>query len=96
MSLSRPTLWLTVALAIAHGLSPARGQDPPAQDSILIKDVHVVDVASGKLLRDHGVLIEGDRIVRLGPTRSFESISKHARPAHRCRCRSSRPTAAAH
>ena len=47
-------------------LAPAAG----AQERTWIRDVHVVDVAEGRVLRDQAVLIEGERIAALGPAAS--------------------------
>ena len=55
-----------IALLVAVlGCLAALGHAQPA--TILIRHASVVDVARGRILRDHAVLVRGDRIERVGP-----------------------------
>ena len=58
-----PLLLLGLAFA-----SPAAAQERPAPRGLAITHANVVDVESGRLLRDHTVLVRGGRIVSVSPT----------------------------
>ncbi len=55
---------VVVLLALACAL--ARGAAQPAP-TVLIRHASVVDVAEGRILHDHAVVVRGDRIARVGP-----------------------------
>ncbi len=55
-----------VVLLIALGCTLLQGAAQPAPVT-LIRRASVVDVADGRILRDHAVLVRGDRIERVGP-----------------------------
>jgi imidazolonepropionase-like amidohydrolase len=45
----------------------------PAKDIVLIKAGRIVDVRTGRVLTDQAILIEGDRIIRVGPAQSIQA-----------------------
>ncbi|SPE39667.1 Amidohydrolase [Candidatus Sulfopaludibacter sp. SbA3] len=60
----------TALLFSAFALFAQRGgpqQAPQSQDKILIKAGHLVDVRAGRVLANQNILIQGDRIVEVGP-----------------------------
>ncbi len=64
------TLSRSLRLALA-GVPPLLA----AQERVLLRDVQVVDVEAGRLLRDHSVLIEGGRIVALARDGALETTA---------------------
>jgi Amidohydrolase family len=70
-----PGLFLVAALCWAATIGAA--QSAPAA-ATLIRQVSVMDVASGSLLRDQDVLIVGDRIVSVGPGPGVDTAVKGA------------------
>jgi imidazolonepropionase-like amidohydrolase len=61
----QPALLLLAAMAI----SPAqqRQPQPPSQEKIFIRAGRLVDVRAGRVLANQKILIQGDRIVEVGP-----------------------------
>jgi len=55
-----------VVVLLALGCTLPQGAAQPAP-ATLIRHASVVDVADGRILRDHAVLVRGDRIERVGP-----------------------------
>jgi imidazolonepropionase-like amidohydrolase len=45
---------------------------PPSSQAIVLRDVHVVDVERGRIERDRSLVIEGERIVRIGPAQGLD------------------------
>jgi imidazolonepropionase-like amidohydrolase len=63
-----------VSLALGAAVSP--GQTAPAQPTAvkqltIIRAAHLVDVRDGRVLADQAVLVEGDRIRKVGPAASI-------------------------
>src|SRR5258706_8682954 len=63
---------LLVTLVFVSGVLFAQA---PAKETVLIKAGRLIDVRNGRVLTDQAILIEGDRIKELGPTRA---VSSHA------------------
>lgn len=63
---------LLLTLVLISGVVFAQA---PPKEAVLIKAGRLVDVRSGRVLTDQAILIEGDRIKEVGPTRS---VSSHA------------------
>jgi imidazolonepropionase-like amidohydrolase len=55
-----------VVVLLALGCTLPQGAAQPAP-ATLIRHASVVDVAGGRILHDHAVLVRGDRIARVGP-----------------------------
>ena len=66
-----------VVVLLALGCTLSQGAAEPAP-ATLIRHASVVDVADGRILRDHAVLVRGDRIERVGPD---ALVSADASPA---------------
>jgi imidazolonepropionase-like amidohydrolase len=67
-SLALSLLMSGLALLLAGG--PARAQKPSAADLLVLSNVTVVDVRSGKLQPDQTVVLESNRILSVGPSKS--------------------------
>jgi imidazolonepropionase-like amidohydrolase len=67
-----PTRILSIAtiLALLSTLSTAQNA---THQPILIKTGRLIDVRAGRLLTDQAILIRGDRVAEIGPTRQVES-----------------------
>ncbi len=64
----------TLAALLALLLVPAAFlAQSPAKEIVLIKAGRLVDVRAGRVLRDQAILIEGDRITRVGPAQSVQA-----------------------
>ena len=59
-----------VGLALLPASSPSRAQKPSAADLLVLNNVTVVDVRTGKLLPDQTVVLERNRIYSMGPSKS--------------------------
>jgi len=54
-------------LSLAAAVLPLLLTPPAGEGALLLRDVHVVDVRAGRILRDQSLVIEGERIAALGP-----------------------------
>jgi imidazolonepropionase-like amidohydrolase len=63
---------LLLLLALVLGPVSLLAQSP-AKEIVLIKARRLVDVRAGRVLTDQAILIEGDRITRVGPAQSVQA-----------------------
>jgi imidazolonepropionase-like amidohydrolase len=75
------TAWAALTLAVCTGVASARSDAQAAQvrtapQTIAITHVTVVDVVAGKDVRDQTVLVEGQRIVRVGSSAGIQVPSR--------------------
>ena len=67
---------ILVVLSLIVSLQPHAGaQTPPATKSVLIRAGQLIDVRAGRVLENQGILIEGDRIKRVG---GFSDVQRAA------------------
>ena len=60
-------LCLLTLLALCAAAQQRQQQAPQSQEKILIKAGKLVDVRAGRVLANQNILIQGDRIVQVGP-----------------------------
>src|SRR5689334_5010236 len=75
--------FLVLELALLVASCPARAQKPSAADLLVLNNVTVVDVRTGKLQPDQTVVLERNRIYSVGPSKS----AKYPRNADSVNCR---------
>ena len=80
---SLPLHLLMLGLAVLLTNCPARAQKPSAADLLVLQNVTVVDVRSGKLQPDQTVVLERNRIYSVGPSKS----AKYPRNADSVNCK---------
>ncbi|HEV2197328.1 MAG TPA: amidohydrolase family protein [Candidatus Acidoferrum sp.] len=74
---------LVSGLALLVASCPARAQKPSAADLLVLNNVTVVDVRTGKLQPDQTVVLERNRIYSVGPSKS----AKYPRNADSVNCK---------
>src|SRR5689334_1587412 len=75
--------FLVLELALLVASCPARAQKPSAADLLVLNNVTVVDVRTGKLQPDQTVVLERNRIYSVGPSKS----AKYPRNADSVNCK---------
>ena len=78
-----PSHLLMVGLALLAATCPARAQKPSAADLLVLNNVTVVDVRTGKVQPDQTVVLERNLIYSVGPSKS----AKYPRNADSVNCK---------
>jgi imidazolonepropionase-like amidohydrolase len=70
---NKATTLASCGLAIIATLLSVQAQNVPSK--VVVRAGHVLDIKSGKMLADQAIVIEGDKIVSIGPASSAQAVA---------------------
>ena len=71
--------WLILIVALLAQIGASSQTKAPAAKITLIKAGHLIDVRTGQVLANQGILVEGERIRRVGPVADVERAAAGAK-----------------